>query len=267
MLSKTDQLLKLQKFYKYQGTGNDFIMIDDRRNEFPQDRDLIGRLCDRKFGIGADGLILLQQKELFEMVYFNSDGRESSMCGNGGRCFARFLHDLGLMKDAVKFNAVDGMHYAEIVDEYVKLQMTDVEEVEIFDTHTFLNTGSPHHVILEQDLKNLDVKQRGAEIRYSEAYPEGTNVNFIHQLTPNRIEVRTYERGVEDETLSCGTGVTAAAITMAALGKTHENEVKIKTPGGNLKVSFVRNGNSFRKIFLTGPAEFVFKGEIKIQKT
>lgn len=255
----------LLKFYKYQGTGNDFIMIDDREESFPVSREFIAKLCDRRFGIGADGLILLQQSEkMFEMVYFNSDGGESSMCGNGGRCFVKFLSDLKLIKNKVTFNAVDGLHYAEIIDPLVKLQMSDVEKVNLFDTHTFLNTGSPHHVIFE-DLNELDVKKRGAEIRYSPIYPEGTNVNFVQQLSPNRIAVRTYERGVEDETWSCGTGVTASALTLSVLGKTQENEIKVKTPGGNLTVSFVRNGDSFQKIFLTGPAEFVFKGKVEIQ--
>lgn len=255
----------MQTFFKYQGTGNDFIMIDDRKEKFPVDRDVIAQLCDRRFGIGADGLILLRQgTEHFEMVYFNSDGNESTMCGNGGRCFVRFLSHLKLIKDQVTFEAIDGLHYAEFAGPYIKLQMSDVEQVDIFEDHTFLNTGSPHHVIFEDNLEKLDVKKEGAKIRYSDSYPQGTNVNFIRQLSPNRLEIRTYERGVEDETLSCGTGVTASALTLSALGKALDNVIKVKTLGGNLTVSFHKTGDSFSKIFLTGPAEFVFKGKIKI---
>lgn len=240
-------------------------MIDDRKKTFAASEELIQRMCHRRFGIGADGLILLQENAgIFEMVYYNSDGRPSSMCGNGGRCFVRFLSDLGLMEDSVSFLAADGMHYAELLHEYVKLQMSDVEEVNVFDNHIFVNTGSPHHVIFEENLNDLDVQKRGAEVRYSAAYPEGVNVNFIHQLSPNRLEMRTYERGVENETLSCGTGVTAAALSLSILGRSHDNEIKVKTRGGNLQVFFNRNGNSFSKIFLIGPAEFVFKGKFQI---
>ena len=252
-------------FYKYQGTGNDFIMIDDRKGKFPINQDVIAKLCDRKFGIGADGLILARKENnVFRMVYFNSDGNQSSMCGNGGRCFVQFLFDLELIQNKVDFLAIDGMHKGEILDQMVQLEMTNVTEINIEEDFVFLNTGSPHHVIFEKNLEDLDVKKRGAEIRYSDLYPEGTNVNFIRQLTPTRLEIRTYERGVEDETLSCGTGVTAAAITLAALGKTLENEVKVKTQGGNLTVKFDRKGNEFTNIQLIGPAKFVFKGKITI---
>ena len=253
------------KFYKYQGTGNDFIMIDDRMKKFPIQQGTIAKLCDRRFGIGADGLILLQQNDNnYEMLYFNSDGNESSMCGNGGRCFVKFMIDLGLIKQQVKFKAIDGWHHGEFLDPFIKLKMADVKNVEVFDNHCFADTGSPHHVVFSENLIDLDVKKLGAAIRYSAAYPQGTNVNFVHQLSPNRIEIRTYERGVEDETLSCGTGVTAAALTLAALGKTTESEIKIKTQGGSLMVTFDKNGDSFSQIFLIGPAEQVFSGKIKI---
>lgn len=252
------------KFFKYQGTGNDFVMIDDRKKEFPVSQKLIAHLCDRRFGIGADGLILLQEAENYNMVYFNSDGNESTMCGNGGRCFVQFLKDLALIKNAVEFLAIDGWHKGEVLHSSVKLGMGNVDEVQVREDYVFLNTGSPHHVVFRDNLHDLDVKKEGAKIRYSALYPEGSNVNFIHQLSPNRLEIRTYERGVEDETLSCGTGVTAAAITLAATGKTQQNEINVKTQGGNLMVTFNKNGNAFNQIELIGPAEFVFEGKIKI---
>ena len=265
LATKTNSTHILQTFYKYQGTGNDFIMIDNRDKSFQVDHDIIAQMCDRRFGIGADGLILLQHKdEVFQMIYYNSDGNQSTMCGNGGRCFIRFLADLKLIENEVHFQAIDGMHHGEIMDAFVKLQMMDVEEIDVHEDYTFLNTGSPHHVIFRDGLVDFDVKKEGAEIRYSERYPEGVNVNFVHQLSPNRIEIRTYERGVEDETLSCGTGVTAAAITLAALNKTQMTEINVKTSGGNLQVHFTKTGNTYTDIQLIGPAEFVFTGKIKI---
>lgn len=252
-------------FYKYQGTGNDFVMIDDRKKNFPVKQEIIEKLCDRRFGIGADGLILLQKEEdVFRMVYFNSDGNESTMCGNGGRCFVQFLKDLDLIKDKVTFTAIDGLHDAQVLNNRVRLGMTNVNDIKIEDNYTFLDTGSPHHVEFRHDLIDIDIKKAGAEIRYSDLYPEGSNVNFIHQLSPNRLEIRTYERGVEDETLSCGTGVTASALTLSVLGKTNQNEVNVKTKGGNLSVEFQKSGNSFFDIWLIGPAKFVFKGKINI---
>lgn len=255
----------MQTFYKYQGTGNDFIMIDDRKQKFPINQEIIEELCNRRFGIGADGLILLQEKDgIYQMVYFNSDGNRSTMCGNGGRCFIRFMSDLKLIQNKVTFEAVDGLHRGEILDSFVKLQMQDVDEVKKEDSYTFLDTGSPHHIVYLDSLQDLDVKKEGAKIRYSDLYPEGTNVNFVQQLSPNRIEVRTYERGVEDETLSCGTGVTAAAISLVALEKSQMTEINVKTKGGNLKVHFLQQGDSYTDIELVGPAEFVFKGKTKI---
>lgn len=255
----------MRKFYKYQGTGNDFIMLDNRDKKLNLDSDIIKKLCDRRFGIGADGLILLQEENaIFQMIYFNSDGKQSSMCGNGGRCFIRFLSDLKLIKKNVTFQAVDGMHSGEIIEPYVKLHMQDVDEIKIEKDYIFLDTGSPHHIIFKDSLHQCDVKKEGAKIRYSNLYPEGVNVNFVQQLSPNRIFVRTYERGVEDETLSCGTGVTAAAIAFLALEKTQMTDINVKTLGGNLKVQFNKKGNNFGDINLIGPAEFVFKGKIKI---
>lgn len=240
-------------------------MIDDRKNQFPINHsDFIANLCDRRFGIGADGLILLQgTDDAFRMVYFNADGSQSTMCGNGGRCFVRFLKDLDLIADATEFEAIDGLHYATVGKDIVKLQMQDVKDITKGEDYFYLDTGSPHHVIFANNVDAIDVKKEGAQIRYSSLSPDGTNVNFVQKLTSNRLYVRTYERGVEDETLSCGTGVTAAALAYAfTADHLISNEVHIKTKGGNLLVSFEKDNNGFHSIFLTGPANFVFKGKI-----
>lgn len=259
-------------FYKYQGTGNDFVMIDNRTLFFPkQNIALVAKLCDRKFGIGADGLILLenpdyhQEKNVdFKMIYYNSDGRESSMCGNGGRCAVAFAHALGIINKVTTFVAIDGLHEATIDQEHgVALQMKDVHDIKQLPQGLFLNTGSPHHIAMVTDLKAWNVKKEGAAIRYSDLYaPEGSNINFVEQTGTNTFWVRTYERGVEDETLSCGTGVTAVAIAMNFLGKTKANHVLLNTPGGLLQVSFKQSGTHFSHVFLKGPATFVFKGTI-----
>lgn len=255
-------------FYKYQGTGNDFIMVDNRNNYFPKnDTKLISHLCDRRFGIGADGLILLENDAGtdFRMVYYNSDGNESTMCGNGGRCIVAFARHLDIIDSDAKFMAIDGSHNATIAaDGMVSLQMTDVNAVTVYEDYVFLDTGSPHHVELVEDLKNLDVKKTGAAIRYSGTYGDkGSNVNFVAQLGTDKFSVRTYERGVEDETLSCGTGVTAVAIAMKATGRTDADVIKLQTPGGKLEVSFLQDGKQFKEIYLSGPATFVFKGQIQ----
>lgn len=254
-------------FYKYEGTGNDFVMIDNRQNIFPKTNlKLIERLCDRRFGIGADGLILLENDLVtnFKMVYYNSDGNESSMCGNGGRCLVAFAKRLNVIQNSATFIATDGLHHATLLENgYVSLQMKDVDEVKIEDRYVFLNTGSPHHVILVEDLENWDVKNNGAKIRYSDLYGKaGSNVNFVKQKTDNHFAIRTYERGVEDETLSCGTGATAVAIAMNAIGKTNSHTIKIDVEGGQLEVSFDKVDDRFVNVFLKGPATFVFKGEI-----
>ena len=254
-------------FYKYEGTGNDFVMIDNRQNTFPKNNlKLIERLCDRRFGIGADGLILLENdsETNFKMVYYNSDGNESSMCGNGGRCLVAFAKRLNVIQNSATFIATDGLHHATLLEnEYVSLQMKDVDEVKIEDSYVFLNTGSPHHVILVEDIENWDVKNNGAKIRYSDLYGKaGSNVNFVKQKTDNHFAIRTYERGVEDETLSCGTGATAVAIAMNAIGKTNSHTIKIDVEGGQLEVSFDKVDDRFVNVFLKGPASFVFKGEI-----
>ena len=257
------------KFYKYQGTGNDFVMIDNRLENFPKNNTkLIESLCNRRFGIGADGLILLENDKStdFKMVYYNSDGNESSMCGNGGRCLVAFAKSLNVINNEATFIATDGLHNATIDENgIVSLQMKDVNEVKIESEYVFLNTGSPHHVTLVNDLEHYNVKENGATIRYSDLYGKvGSNVNFVNQISENHFALRTYERGVEDETLSCGTGATATAIAMNAIGKTNSNAIDINVEGGKLKVIFEKSEKGFEKVFLIGPATFVFEGEITI---
>lgn len=255
-------------FYKYQGTGNDFVMIDNRQLHFPKNNTkLIQKLCDRRFGIGADGLILLENDKIsdFRMVYYNADGNESSMCGNGGRCIVAFAHFLGIIGQTTRFIAIDGEHVAEIQNEKVSLQMIDVNSISLGQSHVYLNTGSPHHVELVTDLDSYPVKEQGAEIRYSGRYGDkGSNVNFVEPVSENTFKVRTYERGVEDETLSCGTGVTAVAIAMYEMGKTSQDTIELWTPGGMLVVSFEHVGNTYTQIYLKGPAQQVFEGVIDI---
>ena len=253
-------------FYKYQGTGNDFVMIDDRSKLFPaNDLFLIHKLCDRKFGIGSDGLILIRNKEGFdfEMVYFNADGSQS-MCGNGARCAVAFSRFLGIIGDQTTFYTIDGVHKASLLGSEVELGMSPVLGLESAGQDFFVDTGSPHHVRFVENLTDYPVVEEGAEIRYSEKYaPKGTNVNFVTPLGGDQIQVRTYERGVEDETLSCGTGVTACALVYGY--QNGIDEIKIKTLGGNLKVRFSKKDNgSFQHIQLIGPAVQVFEGRIEI---
>ncbi len=254
-------------FYKYQGAGNDFIMIDNRTNFFPKNTDVIAQLCHRRFGIGADGLILLEnsQEYDFSMVYYNSDGKESTMCGNGGRCITRFSEQLKIASDETIFEAIDGTHKAFIKSDTIELQMTDVDTVSIFDTHCFLNTGSPHHVEFRKNIEDINIKKIGATIRYGKPYfEEGTNVNFVKQISENQFDIRTYERGVEDETLACGTGATAVAIVSYITKKTSKKTITINTLGGKLTVSFKEKDGFFSDIFLTGNATLVFEGTISI---
>ena len=254
-------------FYKYQGTGNDFVIVDNRLQFIDKnDTKRIATICDRRFGIGADGFILLENDENvdFKMVYYNADGNESTMCGNGGRCIVAFAKFLNIIDNETEFIAVDGLHKAKIEDGLVHLQMQDVSEIESFENHIFLDTGSPHHVELVSELKNFDVKSNGSKIRYAEPYNEaGSNVNFVEQLSIENFAVRTYERGVEDETLSCGTGVTAVALAMHKSGKTKADKISLQTQGGQLKVTFNFNDKAYNNIWLIGPAQQVFKGEIE----
>ncbi|MEC5394436.1 diaminopimelate epimerase [Bergeyella sp. RCAD1439] len=255
------------EFYKYQGTGNDFIMIDNRDLQFPKQQPFIEKLCDRRFGIGGDGLILLETDENdafdFRMVYYNADGNESTMCGNGGRCLVAFAHFLDVFEEKCRFIAIDGPHEAQIDNGIVKLKMIDVEKIEKDGEDFVLNTGSPHYVRYVDSLQTLDVYQEGRNLRNAEAYKsEGINVNFVEKKDDQTLFVRTYERGVEDETYSCGTGATAAALTF--LKSTPKNSVAIKVLGGNLKVYAEQNNDHFHNIWLEGPAQQVFRGKIDL---
>jgi len=257
-------------FYKYHGAGNDFIMIDNRQLHFSKnDTILVQKLCHRRFGVGADGLILLENSntegEDFKMVYYNSDGRTSTMCGNGGRCIVAFAHFLKMIEEKTTFGAVDGEHAAWVKGDTVSLQMQDVVADGLNEGHLFLDTGSPHHIEFSKEVGDLNVKELGSQIRYSDIYSNigGANVNFVQQSDANSFLVRTYERGVEDETFSCGTGVTAVALTAHATGKTTSNNVHLATPGGNLEVSFDNDKTRYTNIWLTGPAVQVFKGMLE----
>lgn len=262
--------MKIQ-FSKYEGTGNDFILIDDRSQSFPvADVKLVHRLCDRRFGIGADGLILLQNdpEHAFRMIYFNADGNEGSMCGNGGRCFVAFANQLGLISGEMSFSAADGLHQAIITDPQhaiVKLKMVDVPSLEFAKGYVYLNTGSPHYVLFEHDVTDIDVVAEGRGVRNNERFrKEGTNVNFV-QPFDRGVKIRTYERGVEDETLSCGTGAVASALAASLKGIVPAaGPCKVKVMGGELNVYFEKNGNSFKNIWLEGPATFVYAGEINV---
>jgi len=259
--------MKIVGFNKYQGAGNDFIIIDNRNSIFnPDNPALIKKLCDRRFGIGADGLILINNKTGFdfEMVYFNADGYIGSMCGNGGRCTADFALKSGIAEKKLRFIAADGIHYAELEGELIRLKMNDVNEIRSVAGNYFINTGSPHYVIFMKELDNFDVFNEGRKIRQSKDFqPGGTNVNFVESES-NGIFVRTFERGVEDETLSCGTGVTASAIASVLSGHFVSSPVNVRTRGGNLKVEFDVNGTQISDIWLCGPATFVFEGKIRI---
>lgn len=253
-------------FNKYQGTGNDFIIADNRNRRFVPDRDIIARLCDRRFGIGADGLILIEKagNAHFNMRYFNADGREATMCGNGGRCAAHYARSLGIGPEELTFMAADGLHKASVTENMVSLSMADVTEIAAGEDGFFLNTGSPHFVTFVNDTTTTDVVNIGRQIRYSVRFrPAGTNVNFV-TVRNDRIVVRTYERGVEDETLSCGTGVTASAIAAFMAGRYTSARINVETLGGMLTVSFRAEGQTARDVALTGPAIFVFTGKIKL---
>ena len=255
-------------FFKYQGTGNDFIILDNRNWSYTSlTKERIRLLCDRRFGIGSDGLMLLNPHPGFdfEMKYYNADGGESSMCGNGGRCLVKFAYDQGVRKNEYNFIAVDGPHLAEIDDQgIVSLKMKDVSGISEVRGDFILDTGSPHYVTMVSEVMDLDVYQKGMDIRYSSEFAkEGINVNFVEQKRPDEIIVRTYERGVEDETLSCGTGVTASALA-SYHNEAGYNYVKVNTKGGKLTVRFYRNDNgSFENIWLCGPAAKVFEGSIE----
>jgi len=252
-------------FHKYQGTGNDFVMIDNREEGFDKsDLKLIASLCDRRFGIGADGVILIENCERadFEMVYFNPDGSQS-LCGNGSRCAVMFANHLGVIQNETTFLAVDGIHKAYIEDEEVRLLMHDVSTYEMIDQDFLIDTGSPHYIKYVDSTDTVDPIVEGRKIRYSDRFSAaGVNVNFLELTGEGELKIRTYERGVEYETLSCGTGCTAAALSLGL--KTGVEQVELNASGGALKVSFKKDGERFKDIYLIGPAERVFAGEITL---
>ena len=252
-------------FHKYQGTGNDFVMIDNRDSRFDKsDLLLIGQLCDRRFGVGADGVILIENHADydFEMVYFNPDGSQS-LCGNGSRCAVMFANSLGIIENETEFLAIDGAHSAFILDGEVHLLMNNVDEHELIEEDFLINTGSPHYIQYVPNAHDLNVVERGREIRYSDRFKaEGVNVNFLEECGENSLVIRTYERGVENETLSCGTGCTAAALSFALKGA--QSPVYLNAVGGELQVSFTKENNTFKDIYLIGPAEKVFEGVIEL---
>jgi diaminopimelate epimerase len=255
-------------FYKYQGAGNDFIVIDGRTQAYVLSQQQIAFLCHRRLGIGADGLMILREKAGldFEMIYYNADGREGSLCGNGGRCLTRFAYDLGIRPTVYSFWAVDGMHEAflDAKTDWIHLKMNPVSQIENYQGDWIVNTGSPHYVQAVENVDDMHVVEEGSAIRHSARFvQQGINVNFV-QPTGSGIRVRTYERGVEDETLSCGTGVTAAALVFAPkqLGK---HRLLVSTRGGELAVECTRIGeHQFHHIWLCGPAVQVFEGTISL---
>ena len=261
---KSDKL-NLISFFKYQGTGNDFIIIDNRISYFKNDTKLVKKMCDRKFGIGADGLICLENSKTvdFKMVYFNADGNESSMCGNGGRCITAFAKYLGMISNSCTFEAIDGLHEAKInSDNQVELKMADVDSIQRFSNDLTIDTGSPHYIKFVNDSQNIDVFKEGSEIRNSVNFKTpGINVNFAH-IENGKIVARTYERGVENETLSCGTGVTAVALAAHYQNLLPHDHIKLDTNGGHLEVKFEKTPSGYKNIWLIGPTEMVFKGEI-----
>ena len=270
-------------FSKYQATGNDFVLIDNRSGKYSFTQDQIERVCDRKFGIGADGLMLIEKHPVldFNLVYYNRDGSQS-LCGNGSRAAVQMAASLGMMNGKTKFNAYDGTHVAEILPAgIIKLKMNDVSKVQQLGEDFFMNTGSPHFIRFVKNIRQYPIFEEGRKIRYTDSFkPGGTNVNFVELLPDNTIFVRTYERGVEDETLSCGTGVVASAL--AASLKNYTSPIKVKTLGGDLSVEFASkqsvntsglsavqsdltpSGSIFGDIFLVGPAKLVFEGDLEL---
>ena len=254
-------------FHKYQGAGNDFVFIDNRKAIFPKNNnELISHLCDRNFGIGADGIILIENDTNtdFKMVYFNPDASET-MCGNGARCAVAFAKKLNMIDRHTSFVAFDGVHHAQINNDHsISLAMNDVNAIEMKENYVFTNTGTPQHVELVDNLNDFPVFETGRRIRYDLYGKEGSNVNFVEQLDTNTFRVRTYERGVENETLACGTGVTAVAIAMHKTQNTEHSSINLLAEGGNLKVSFKEVEGNYKDVVLTGPADFVFEGSIEI---
>lgn len=260
--------MKKLDFYKYQGCGNDFILIDNHNGDFDLSSPEIQFLCDRRFGIGGDGLMLLGLKDGFDftMKYYNSDGNPSSFCGNGGRCIVQFAQDLGVVNSKIVHFLFENIPYsAEFVEEdLISLSMQDVEEITRNGDDVYFNTGSPHYIHFMDAIDAFDLIPYSKRIRYSNTFPKGINVNVVEKINEDTIKMRTYERGVEDETYSCGTGVTAAAIALNFLYSKEVSKVYVQTKGGDFQVQFIKVGNRYQSIKLIGPARFVFKGNVKL---
>jgi diaminopimelate epimerase len=265
------------RFTKMDGAGNDFILIDNRAGDIDLNRSQIARLCDRHRGIGADGILLLENPSDhadFRMRYFNADGGEAEMCGNGARCFARFAQKMAGAKGKISFETPAGVISAELAGDLVTLRMTEPTDLRLGvplslglqnRTVHFINSGVPHVVVPVAQVGGVDVSREGSAIRHHEAFsPKGANVNFIEKRGPDKIAVRTYERGVEDETLACGTGVVASALIFAVTENV-KGPISVLARGGDeLRVGFEKIDNQFRNVTLTGPAEFVFDGTIEV---
>ena len=252
-------------FFKYHGAGNDFILIDNRTQNIHLSEQQIAQLCHRRFGIGADGLMFLESDKSsdFKMKYYNSDGKEGSMCGNGGRCIVAFAHEIGIRKEHYHFMASDGLHEAVLDKTEVNLKMIDVTDIQKLDSDWFLNTGSPHAIEIVDNINSINVEKQGEKLRHDPRFGEkGTNVNFI-EVHQNHLKIRTYERGVEAETLACGTGAVASAIIANQLYPQYK-KFNLKALGGNLEVSFEKTDSAYSNIWLKGPAVKVFEGRINI---
>ena len=256
-------------FSKYNGAGNDFILIDDRKNLINDNKSLITYLCDRHFGIGADGLIILKESSNsdFEILHYTSDGNLGSLCGNGSRCAVLFAFNKDIISTNTVFHAFDGIHNAEILGNgLIKMDMKLNSDIVSNSYGTWLDTGSPHLVVENNDTDELDVNNEGRLIRYNDFYKEeGVNVNFVEKISDNQFKIRTYERGVENETLACGTGSTASAICMNFLGRTNSSNITMQCKGGDLNVKFHSSEKDYNEISITGPAKKVFEGTIEVK--
>lgn len=251
------------EFFKYHGTGNDFIVMDDRHEQFEcQNQSLIQDLCDRHFGVGADGLILIQNQAgvHFKMRYFNADGLPGSMCGNGGRCAVHLAKELGIIGQEGEFEAPDGRHHARMINGKISISINEVSEIKPMEMGLFVDTGSPHVICFYEDIADLDVDEIGRKMR-QEFSEQGANINFVMQ-NHDGFKMRTYERGVEAETLSCGTGATAAAVAILETGRSQDSSIELNTRGGRLEVGLQKQGSTYKNVWLTGPVVQVYRGFI-----
>lgn len=252
-------------FKKYQGCGNDFVIIDNIENNYNLNTDQIKFLCDRRFGIGADGFIEIVdiQNDYFKMNYYNSDGNLSTLCGNGSRCAVQFCYELELISNKGTFESNNIVNKYEVLLDTVKIEMNSISEIIEINNHFVINTGSPHYVIFDNNILEKDIIEPSKEIRNSKFFPEGINVNWVEEFE-NYLYVRTYERGVEDETYSCGTGVTASALIFAYKNQLNEEKIKVKTKGGDFEIGFSKNNDTYKNVTLEGAAKKVFEGQILI---